>query len=215
MKIINYKKARLALPIIILWLAGLACTHVFFIDNEADCNYSGGYWKGSTCYTAAEIDKVDLQTNEQDPESQQIPAGTYAGESTFYTTLENDVDNSYLAPVCTENIVQVMLSSDGTATGEVRSLCYANQDTDIEDMMMTHHSDVTGSIQGEWVDGAWQLSIDYSWRSYISSPQWDEPGMDNTVEFTFPYHATFNNGAMALTPAAEVEGYYSFTLYKK
>ena len=207
MKMINQDKFRLVLAFSILLLASLACTHIFFIDNEADCIDAGGDWKGSTCYTAAEIDR--------DKGNQRIPTGTFTGESTFYTTLENDVDNSYLAPVCTKNTIRVVLNSDGTANGEVRSICSASRDTDNEEMRTTHHSEVVGSIQGEWVDDAWQLSIDYTWRSYFTSPQWDTTSMDNTVEFVFPYHVSIANDVMTLTPAAEVEGYYSFTLQKQ
>lgn len=165
------------------------------------------------CYTDQQLTSVRMKDGEKPDE--EIPAGTYTGESTFYTTLENDEDNSYLEPVCSENTVRVVIGSDGTATGEIRSICYAKQDTDNEEMQMTHHSDVTGVIQGKLLDISGQLSIAYTWHSYITSPQWETPSLDNTVDFEFIYNVNVSNNVMTFAPAGEVENYYTFELTKQ
>jgi len=144
-----------------------------------------------------------------------IPVGTYTGKTNFSSTLDNDVDDSYLEPICTENTAIVIVESDGTANGEIRSICYSKQNTDNEEMQQTHHSEVTGVIQGELLDTAGQLTIAYTWHSYFTSPQWETTSLDNTVDFVYPYHVHVNENVMTLTPAAEVEDYYSFELTKQ
>ena len=50
---------------------------------------------------------------------------------------------------------------------------------------------------------------------YFTSPQWETTSLDDTREFTFPYHMTAAGTTLALTPAADVEDYYSFTRNKE
>jgi hypothetical protein len=171
--------------------------------------------KYEVCYTDGQLTSVRMTDGKKSDEETTIPVGTYSGESNFYTTLENDVENSYLAPVCTENTIQVVIGSDGVAQGEISSICYAKQDTDNEEMQMTHHSDVTGVIQGQLLDNAGQLSVVYTWHSYITSPQWETPSLDNTVDFEFLYNVNVSNDVMTFTPAGEVEDYYTFELTKQ
>jgi hypothetical protein len=166
------------------------------------------------CYTDNELTSIRMTDGEEpDDVENRIPAGTYSGEANFYTTLEGDA--SFLQPTCTENTVYVVIGSDGAAQGEVRSICSSNSDTDSEDMVQTHHSDVTGVIQGELLNTGDQLSIAYTWHSYFTSPQWETTSLDEEVDFVFPYHVQVLEGVMILTPASEVEDYYSFTLYKE
>jgi hypothetical protein len=144
-----------------------------------------------------------------------IPAGTYTGETNFDMVLDSDIDDSYLEPICSENTIQVVIGSDGAAQGEIRAICYANQSTDKEDMRMTLHADITGIPQGELLGNAGQLSIAYTSHTYITSPQWETPSLDKTIDYVFPYHVNVFENVMTLTPAAEVEDYYSFTLRKE
>jgi len=167
------------------------------------------------CYTDGEITSVQMKDGEKPDEQDLIPAGTYTGESSFHTTLDDDWDGNHLEPVCTANTIQVVVGSDGTAQGEIRSICYVSQDSDSEEMGMTHHSEVTGVIQGELLGKEGQLTISYTWHSYITSPQWETSSLDQTVESVFPYHVLVSDNVMTLTPAAEVEEYYSFTLHKE
>lgn len=161
------------------------------------------------------ISSVRMSEGYRPEEENKIPAGTYTGETLFYTTLEADVDDGYLDPVCTENTVRVVVASDGTANGEVRSFCTSSRDTDNEEMRTVHHSEVAGMIQGELPDRAGQLSIDYTWHSFFTSPQWEAPSLDQTVDFVFQYNVQVIENVMTLTPAGEVEDYYSFTLHKE
>jgi hypothetical protein len=161
-------------------------------------------------YDAAQRVEVFYQS-----ENSSVTVGTYTGESNFSSTLENDVDDSYLAPICTENTVIVTIESDGIAHGEIRSICYAKKDTDNVEMQTTHHSEVTGVIQGELLDNTGQLSIAYTWHSYLTSPQWETTSLDKTVDFVFPYHVQVSGNVMTLTPAAEVEDYYNLELTKQ
>ena len=165
------------------------------------------------CYTDKELTSIRMKDGEKPDE--EIPVGSYAGESKFFTTLDNDWDDSYLEPVCKENTVKVTVGSDGTTQGEIRSICYADNDTDNEEMGMVHHSEVTGVIQGELLDDSGQLTISYTWHSYFTSPQWETASLDETTNFSIPYHVRVNENVMTLTPAAEVEDYYSFTLRKE
>lgn len=166
------------------------------------------------CFTDNELSSVRMTDGEKpDEDENRVPAGTYLGEATFYKTLQDNTD--FLPPTCTENIVRIVIRTDGSAQGEVRSICSSNSDTDSEDMVQTHHSNVTGVIQGEPLNAGGQLSIAYTWHSYITSPQWETTSLDEKVDFVFPYRAHVLEGVMTLTPAAEVEDYYSFTLYKE
>lgn len=216
----NYcrKNIKLYLIFLLMLLITLACNlPSSLLDNDAFvCEEAGGKWvidgkKGKCIFDSS--NEAEISPNQSDQHL--IPAGNYTGGSNFYSTLENDGDDSYLAPICTENTVKVIIESDGTAHGEIRSICYSEQDTDKEDMRMTHHSEVIGVIQGELLENAGELSIAYTWRSYITSPQWDTPGIDNTADFVFPYHVKITESVMTFTPAADVEDYYSFTLHKE
>lgn len=162
-----------------------------------------------------EISSVRMSEGYRPEEENKIPVGTYTGESNFHTTLDNDIDDSYLEPVCRENTVKVMIGSDGSASGEIRSICYANRDTDNAEMQTTHHSEVTGMIQGELVDRFGQLSVVYTWHTYFTSPQWETPSLDKTIDFEFLYNVNVSNGVMTFTPAGEVEDYYTFELTKQ
>lgn len=165
------------------------------------------------CYTDNQLTSIRMTDGEKPDENYKIPAGTYTGTASFYTTLEDDAE--FLDPVCSENTVRIVIGNDGTAKGEIHSFCFSNLDTDNEDMGQTHHSNVTGLIQGELLDNTSQLSIAYTWHSYFTSPQWETTSLDETVEFVFPYHVKVLDGVMTLTPAAEVEDYYSYSLQKE
>ncbi len=162
-----------------------------------------------------EISSVRMSEGYRPEEENKIPVGTYTGEANFYLTLDNDVDDSYLEPECSENTVRVVIASDGTAQGELRSICHANRDTDNEEMRTTHHSDVTGMIQGELLDVSGQLSIAYTWHTYLTSPQWETPSLDKTIDFEFLYNVNVSNDVMTFAPAGDVEDYYFFTLTKE
>lgn len=167
------------------------------------------------CYINQEPISAKMFDGDQpEDEVSTIPMGTYIGESNFYSTLENDVDDSYLEPECTENTVNVVIGSDGTAEGELRSICYANRASVSEEGQVTRHSEVTGIIQGELLDIPGQLSIAYTWHSYITGPQCtpETPCSEDTVIFDFLYNVNVSNDVMAFTPAGEVEDYYSFEL---
>jgi len=167
------------------------------------------------CYTDGQLTSVRMKDGEYSEEETIIPSGTYSGQANFYLTLDNDVDESYLEPECSENTVSVVIASDGTAQGELRSICYANRDTDNEAMLTTHHSDVTGMIQGELLDMSGQLSMVYTWHTYFTSPQWETPSLDKTTDFEFLYNVNVSNDVMTFTPAGDVEDFYSFTLTKE
>jgi len=145
----------------------------------------------------------------------EIPAGTYTGETLFYTTLEDDWDGGGLDPVCTENTVRVVIDSDGAVQGEIRSICYTQKDTDNEEMQTTHHQEVTAAIEGEVLDTSGQVSIAFNWHSFLTSPQWETTSLDNTVEPVFDYHLHVSGDQMTLTPAADVEAYYTFSLNRE
>ena len=167
------------------------------------------------CQVEGQTSSVRMTDGEQPDEETAIPVGTYDGETTFYTTLEDDIDDSYLEPVCTENTIQVVIGSDGVAQGEIRSFCYSKQATDNEEMQMTYHSEVTGLVQGELLNNAGQLSIVFTWHTYFTSPQWETPSLDQTVDFEFPYNVNILNEVMTLTPAGETEDYYKFVITKQ
>jgi len=239
MKQLSKTKIQITIPLIMLIMASLACNypdatkvlvesaieHCFPVSREQ--YESSAIQLGETPQlpkypesAVYEICQVEGQTTsvrmtDGEKPDDEIPAGTYTGESNFFTTLDNDVDDSYLEPICKENIVKVVIASDGTANGEIRSICSADRDTDNEEMRTTHHSEVTGVIQGNWLDDAPQLSIAYTWHTYFTSPQWETPSLDKTIDFVFPYHVQVLDGVMTLTPAAEVEGYYTLTLHKE
>jgi hypothetical protein len=165
------------------------------------------------CYTDQQLTSVRMTDGEKPDE--EVPVGTYTGESSFHTLLDNDVDNSFLEPVCTENIVRVVVGSDGTVNGEIRSICYANRDTDNEEMRTVHHAEVTGVITGKLLEPSGQLTIDYTWHEFFTSPQWETTSLDHTNKAVFPYHVRVSENVMTLTPAADVEAYYTFTLRKQ
>lgn len=168
-------------------------------------------------YDAFMVDGPEPEKNEEMGNNQvnPIPAGTYVGETTFSSNLEDDWDYVNLGPVCTDNTATVVVESDGSVHGEIRSICYTQQDTDNEEMQQTHHSEVTGVIQGELLDTTGQLSIAYTWHSYFTSPQWETPGLDTTNNFDFAYHVEVSGNVMTLTPMGDVEAYYSFELIKE
>ncbi|MFC2064450.1 hypothetical protein ACFLXB_05085 [Chloroflexota bacterium] len=167
------------------------------------------------CYKGGKVISVQMTDGNKRDNEITIPVGTYRGDTLFLSTLDNDVDNSFLVPECTENFIQVTIGSDGTAHGEIRSICFSNRDTDNDEMRTVHHSEVTGVIEGILFDNSSQLTISYTWRSYFTSPQWDTTSLDDTVEFVFPYHVQVTENTMILEPAADVEDYYSFLLYRE
>ena len=169
------------------------------------------------CYIEKDVTSVRMSDGYRSDEENIIPAGSYTGESNFYSTLENDIDDSFLEPVCTENTVKVMIGSDGAAHGELRSICYANRAYVSEDGQVAHHSDVTGIIQGELIDIPGQLSIAYTRHSYTTGPQCtpETPCIDDTVNFDFLYNVNVSNDVMTFAPAGEVDDYYSFELTKE
>ena len=216
----HLSKILMILPVLILWLSIMACSYWLFNDSEYECERIRGEWRNSTCYAQNEGDgKFDQERDETEDEMEGVtgfnPAGTYSGETNFIVTLDADIDDSYLSPICSENTIQIVIGKNGAAQGEIRAICSANQDTDNDEMRMTHHSDVTGVIQGEITENSGQISIAYTWRSYLTSPQWETPSLDSTIEFAFPYHVKVNENGMTLIPAADVEDYYSFTLQKE
>jgi hypothetical protein len=165
------------------------------------------------CQVEGQTTSVRMTDGEKPDETNIIPTGTYTGKPSFYTTLEGD--DEFLDPVCSENTIRVVIGSDGVAQGEIRSICSSKMDTDNEDMGQTHHSNVTGTVEGELLDNTGQLSISYTWHSYFTSPQWETTSLDETVEPVYSYQVEVVSGVMTLTPAAEVEDYYSFTLSKE
>jgi hypothetical protein len=60
-----------------------------------------------------------------------------------------------------------------------------------------------------------QLSISYRWHTYFTSPQWETPSLDKTIDFKFLYNVSVSNDVMTFIPAGDVEDYYSFVLIKE
>lgn len=224
----------IALCILALFISTIACSNPLFPYSDCEAVERSEYVEGArmlgqkpetpqypqgatykVCYTDGQLTSVQMKDGQKSDQKKIKLEGTYTGKATFYTTLEDDADYSYLEPVCSENYVRVVIGSDGAVRGEVRSICYASQDTENEDMQMTHHSEVNGVIEGTMPDVSGQLTISFTWRSYFTSPQWDTPSLDQTVEPEFLYNVAVSNGKMTLTPAADVEDYYSFNLDKE
>ena len=146
-------------------------------------------------------------------ENNTIPAGTYIGETTFYKAFEG---SDYSNPVCIENSIQLVVDSDGAVQGNVKAICYSKSDYDSgnDESGITFHRELTGLIQGTVLDSEDQLSISYTYRYYATSPQWEVPSLDTTTEFIFTYNVQVLENVMKLTPAGDVQDFYSFTLYK-
>lgn len=65
----HQSKYLFLLAILMLLLSALACTNMLFIDNQNDCMEVGGTWRGSTCYTPSEGEKVDGSTSSSEGDS--------------------------------------------------------------------------------------------------------------------------------------------------
>jgi hypothetical protein len=165
-------------------------------------------------YRAYMVDGPELEDPEltESDDEANIPVGTYAGKSNFHSTLENDVDDSFAEPICQENTITVAVESDGTTTGELRSICQANA----REGASSIHNDVTGIINGNLTDTQGQCIVSYTWRSYNDGPQCtpDTPCRDETVNFDFLYNVNVSGDMMTFTPVGDVDDYYSFELIK-
>ena len=208
----RHRKSRLFLLTLALLLLTFACNLPNSLVDRDDllCEESGGeiiYPKdGQERYCKYPDDP-------ENGDETNIPVGTYAGKANFHATLENDVDDSFAEPICKENTISVAVESDGTTTGELRSICQANA----REGESSLHSEVTGIINGNLADTPSQCIVSYTWRSYNDGPQCtpDTPCRDETVNFDFLYNVNVSGGVMIFTPTGAVEDYYAFELSKQ
>lgn len=205
-------KSRLLLLSIALLVLSFACNMPnSLVDNdEFACEESGGEYIRPKDGQKNYCKYPDDQGNGDETN---VPVGTYTGKSNFHSTLENDVDDSFAEPICKENIVTVVVESDGTSKGELRSICHANA----REGERSIHSEVKGIINGNLTDFQGQCIVSYVWRSYHDAPQCtpDTPCRDETVNFDFLYNVNVSGNVMTFTPAGEVEDYYAFELTKQ
>ena len=179
--------------ILILMIGGLA----YDLPGNGGQNFIGGF--------SAENERSSFNS-----ETASIPVGTYTGQSDFPSVKANSADFDSDV-IITENTITLIVEGDGTAQGELRSICFTTyEDQSFQDA-------VIGIISGSLTDNEGQLSISYTWHSYNEGPQCtsDTPCRDDTVNFDFLYNVSVSGNIMKFTPAGEAEDYYSFELTKQ